>query len=86
MADQADTTEMTELPKLAFAANGKALTPHMKAMGITGMVEGPDGWLAAFETYGGSFFLLPLPVAEWLLAEGQAPADNACNIASPGSE
>lgn len=50
---------------------GTPLTQRMLDMGITGMEEQRDGlWLAAFASYPGHKFILPPPVAEWLLAEG----------------
>lgn len=49
-------------------ATGFDLNDRMRSMGIIGMVLLLDGWHATFTSYPDAQFLLPLPVAEWLLS------------------
>lgn len=49
---------------------GSPLTQRMLDMGITGMAQHHGAWSAVFSSYPGHQFILPPPVAEWLLAEG----------------
>lgn len=59
------------LPELGTVYKGLPLTPRMKSMGITGMVDENEGWRASFETYPNLSFILPAPVVDWLFAKDQ---------------
>lgn len=50
---------------------GLPLNPRMKSMGITGIIEKPEGWQASFEAYPNLSFILPAPVVDWLFAKDQ---------------
>lgn len=49
---------------------GLPLSARMISMGVTGMIEGPEGWRATFDGYPNLSFVLPAPVVDWLFASG----------------
>jgi hypothetical protein len=65
---------MSQAASKVIAVEGLGITDRMEAMGVVGMVETKDGWVATFARYPGAGFLLPHPVAEWLLAEAEIAA------------